>query len=173
MVASVTHAFTNPKSDSGDATVTRPSDWNAAHVVTGLPGEELDYVEKTTNTSITATTEAAANTVVTANAVAFNGSTTVMIEFFSPSIATQATSSVFVTCWLYDGSSSIGLIGRVRTTAAVAGAWALTGKRRLTPSNATHTYSIRAMTTSGTSTVEGGAGGTAANMPAFIRITRV
>ena len=27
------HAFTNPKSDGGDATVVRPSDWNADHIV--------------------------------------------------------------------------------------------------------------------------------------------
>lgn len=29
----VKHAFTNPKSDGADHTVTRPSDWNADHVV--------------------------------------------------------------------------------------------------------------------------------------------
>lgn len=27
----ITHAFVNPKADGGDATVARPSDWNAAH----------------------------------------------------------------------------------------------------------------------------------------------
>lgn len=169
----VTHSFVSSKGDGGDSTLVRPSDWNASHVLTGVPGEELDYVEKTTTTSITATTEATANTVVTGNSVAYDGSTAVMIEFFSPSIATQATTNVFVTCWLYDGSSSIGMIGRVRTVAGNAFTSALTGMRRLTPSAASHTYSIRAMTTSGTSSVEGGAGGTAANMPAFIRITRI
>jgi hypothetical protein len=29
----LTHPFSNPKSDGGDATVTRPSDWNASHVM--------------------------------------------------------------------------------------------------------------------------------------------
>lgn len=28
----ITHSFSNPKSDGGDATITRPSDWNADHV---------------------------------------------------------------------------------------------------------------------------------------------
>lgn len=28
----ITHAFVNPKADLGDATITRPSDWNAAHL---------------------------------------------------------------------------------------------------------------------------------------------
>lgn len=33
MTVSVTHAFTNPKSDGSDTSVVRPSDWNAAHTV--------------------------------------------------------------------------------------------------------------------------------------------
>jgi len=33
----VKHAFTDPKADGGDATVVRPSDWNADHVFTGVP----------------------------------------------------------------------------------------------------------------------------------------
>lgn len=31
----IKHAFTNPKSDGADATIVRPSDWNADHVITG------------------------------------------------------------------------------------------------------------------------------------------
>lgn len=34
-MTTIKHAFTNPKSDGADATITRPSDWNAAHVFTG------------------------------------------------------------------------------------------------------------------------------------------
>jgi hypothetical protein len=34
MTVSLKHAFTNPKSDGGDATVVRPSDWNAEHTLT-------------------------------------------------------------------------------------------------------------------------------------------
>lgn len=29
----VKHLFTNPKADGGDATIARPSDWNANHVI--------------------------------------------------------------------------------------------------------------------------------------------
>ena len=32
-MAGVTHTFVNPKADGGDATITRPSDWNAEHTV--------------------------------------------------------------------------------------------------------------------------------------------
>jgi hypothetical protein len=137
------------------------------------PGTELDYVEITSPVSITATTEATANTVVTSNSVSYDGSTTVMIEFFTDSVATQATASVFVTLYLYDGSSSIGRIGRVRTVNNSSFTSSQYLARRLTPSNASHTYSIRATTTSGTSTVDAGAGGNGATAPAFIRITTV
>lgn len=34
MTISLKHAFNNPKSDGGDATVVRPSNWNAEHVLT-------------------------------------------------------------------------------------------------------------------------------------------
>jgi len=34
MAVSLKHAFTNPKSDGGDDTVVRPSNWNAEHVLT-------------------------------------------------------------------------------------------------------------------------------------------
>lgn len=36
MSVTVTHQFVNQKPDGADATITRPSDWNAAHTVTGL-----------------------------------------------------------------------------------------------------------------------------------------
>lgn len=31
----VTHAFTSPKADGGDTTLVQPSNWNAAHTLTG------------------------------------------------------------------------------------------------------------------------------------------
>ena len=36
MAVVVVHPFVNPKADGADATITRPSDWNAAHTITGL-----------------------------------------------------------------------------------------------------------------------------------------
>jgi len=35
-MAGITHTFVNPKADGGDATITRPSDWNAEHTVPHL-----------------------------------------------------------------------------------------------------------------------------------------
>lgn len=47
------------------------------------------------------------------------------------------------------------------------------GQHRLTPSNASHTYSIRGTRVSSNATVVAGAGGSGNAMPGFIRITRV
>jgi len=43
MAAVITHAFVNPKGDTGDTTITRPSDWNADHTVAGvaLTGKQM------------------------------------------------------------------------------------------------------------------------------------
>lgn len=41
MAISLKHAFTNPKADGADATITRPSDWNAEHTITMATGKLL------------------------------------------------------------------------------------------------------------------------------------
>lgn len=134
------------------------------------PGYEFDYVEKTTTTSITATTEGTANTIVTANAVTYDGSQIVMVEFWCPYV--QPVSGVALQFTLYDGAASIGLFfENIGGTGPGTPAHHL--MRRLTPSNAAHTYSVRAFTGSGTGTIGAGAGGNGLYMPAFIRQTKV
>jgi hypothetical protein len=49
---------------------------NAAH----LPGFELDYVERTTPLTVTATTAATAQTFIDGNAVTYDGSTRIKVE---------------------------------------------------------------------------------------------
>lgn len=139
---------------------------HAMPAATAIQGGELDYVEKTSATSVTATTEATANTVVTGNAVAYSGSQRIKIEFWCEYVIAPAAVSIFLA--LYDGASSIGIIGQVGNGSFVTPMYAV---RFLTPSNASHTYSIRSYVGSGTGTVQGGAGGSGASMPAFIRIT--
>ncbi len=135
---------------------------------------ELDYVQITSNVSPTATTEATANTVVTGSAVTYDGSTPVVLEFFSETVRPTATGGASLSLYLYDGSSSIGRIGLL-SNPAPSGSNVLGVpvhiKRRLTPSAASHTYSIRAAVSSGTGLISAGAGGSTAVMPAFIRIT--
>ncbi len=137
---------------------------------------ELDYVEITSAVVPTATSEATANTIVTANPIAFSGSTVVMIEFFSPDVRPANDAAArYISLWLYDGSSSIGQIGFIRGAASGNNESIAHCSRRLTPSAATHTYSIRASVTSGGSNanVDAGTGGSGQSMPAYIRITRV
>lgn len=134
--------------------------------VGGSGGTELDYVEKTSNTSITATTEGTANTIVTGSAVAYDGSTVIIIKF-STALVVTSTSSVF-DVWLYDGAASIGRLAEAQGSAAIG--VPILVERRITPSAATHTYSIRASTGAGTATVVGGAGGIGVSAPAYIRI---
>lgn len=134
------------------------------------PGYEFDYVQKTSQTAISATTEATANTVVTGSAVTYDGSTVVEIEFYAPYFEAPGSQNARIA--LYDGSSSIG-IWAVLTPSSSTSRVPVCLKRRLTPSAAAHTYSVRAYVDSGAAVVDGGAGGSGARMPAFIRITKV
>lgn len=141
-------------------------------IETYVINRELSYVEKTSNTSVTATTEATANTVVTAAAVTFDGATAVVVEFYAPIAFPAAVANAAINFWLYDGANSIGRLGNLSTVAAANHFAPVYLSRRLTPSGASHTYSIRASVSSGTGGVQAGAGGITADMPAFIRITR-
>jgi len=130
---------------------------------------EVDYVEFTSGVTITATTEATANTVVTANALSADGSTKYAIEFYAEYVLAPSSVSIFL-C-LYDGSSSIGIVGQIGNGVLVIGPMMFV--RRLTPSNASHTYSVRAYVGSGSGTVNGGAGGSGNPIPGYIRIVKI
>ncbi len=135
---------------------------------------QLDYVESTTaDTAVTATTEAGATTIVTGNAVAYDGSTPVLIEFYAPMILLPSVAGDDFTIVLYDGGSSIGKLSVALTPANSLGyPGALNVSRRLTPSNASHTYSIRAYGSRNDGHIYAGAGGSGNRMPLYIRITR-
>lgn len=133
---------------------------------------ELDRIEKTSAVNVTQTAEASADTIVTATAIAFDGSTVIDVECFFPYVRTPSTAGALCLICLFDGSSSIGFMGIVRNPAAQNNGWPFLARRRLTPSAATHTYSIRATTSTGTSVVESGAGGAGNYMPGYIRILR-
>src|ERR1044071_10122291 len=71
-----------------------------------LPGDELDYVERTTNLTVTATSDATAQSFIDCNALTFDGSTKVKIEFYAPIGEALAGQDLIVV--LYDGGSSLG-----------------------------------------------------------------
>jgi len=135
------------------------------------PGFELDYTQFTAAVSVTHTTGATADTIVTNAAISFDGNTTVTIEFFTPAAAPQATSGTSLIFYLYDGSTQLDTIGQITTDSATQARYPVHLKVRLKPSNASHTYSIRASTGSGTGTVNGGIGGATQFTPGYSRIT--
>lgn len=139
---------------------------------------ERDYVQQAVGggTTVSATTESTANTIVTSNALSFDGTEIILIEFFAPGCVGPndgAGTVLELSCWLYDGASSIGMICRHRALSDDEGS-PLIGKRRLAPSSGSHTFSIRASRT-GTvnATVLHSGGGSGQNMPAYIRITSI
>lgn len=143
----------------------------ATELAAGLSARsELAYAEFTSPVSITATVEASADSVVSAGAVTFDGSTEVFVEFFCPAARPAASASVSLEVWLFDGSSSIGRIALINSQAANNANTPVEGRRRLTPSAASHTYSVRATVTSGTGSVTAGAGGAGNYVPGYIRI---
>ena len=134
---------------------------------------EVDYVEFTSNVNVTATVEASADTIVSAGAVAFDGSIIAVVEFFTPAARPAASAAASIKYYLYDGASSIGLIAQQFSAAASSSIFECYGTRRLTPSNASHTYSIRAIVSTGTGVVVAGAGGSGNYVPGFIRISKL
>lgn len=160
---------------AGDFAVNAANTTLTAFVAGGRGPRELDYVQITSNVSPTATTEGTANTVVTASAVSFDGATPVLIEFFSPRARPDdAANGRELHFWLYQDGSSIGRIGQV--VAGQGGGPAtmpIKLERRMTPASGSRTYSIRASVNAGTGVIVAGAGGSGADMPAFIRISEV
>lgn len=138
---------------------------------------ELTYNQITSGVSPTATSEATADTVVTASAVACDGASTILIEFWAFSARPRSDASGGMSFWLYDdaggGAASIGRIGFLNYPATGADNKPVHLLRRLTPSAASHTFSIRASVSAGTGNIGAGAGGSGADGPAFIRITLV
>lgn len=135
------------------------------------PGYEFGYTAFTSPVTVSATTEATANTLVTAPAIAFDGSTIVRIEFFAPYADPGNTTDKVITFCLYDGASSIGFLGGARN-GVTAAYGPIRLAQRLTPAAATKTYSVRAFVSANNYSVGAGAGGAAAYVPGFIVITK-
>lgn len=172
----ITHAFTNPKADGADATVVRPSNWNANHTITAdssFPGYEFDYVAFTSPVTVSGANEGAATTVVTGSAVTYDGSTIVVVHFFAPYVTVGSVANSEVDIWLYQDGSSIGAMGTIINPVATNSLNVpVQLETRFTPAAGSHTYSIRASRSSAGS-VGAGAGGSGAYRPGFIRITKV
>lgn len=168
---------TGPTGSAGSTGATGPTGTAGATGPTGPTGSggsggytEVDYTEFTSNVSITATTEGTATTVVTASAFTADGTSAYLIEFFSPQARPVSSPGGTLTVYLYEDGSSIGRICGVVQNGEFN---PLYGVRRKVPSNASHTYSVRAADSGGSGQIGAGSGGSGNVMPGFIRITKL
>jgi hypothetical protein len=133
----------------------------------GVPGQELDYKQITANPSgITATTEATSQAVISGNSVYYDGSR-VKVSFFVPKLSSSVSQTV--TFVVYRDSTVVGQVfgGTVNTT--------LQGVELDvfdTPATGAHTYAVKAFVSTGTLTVNAGAGGSGNLVPGWLRVTK-
>ncbi len=121
--------------------------------------------------NITATTDATAQTICTGAGVTLNGSTRIEVTFALVAMDTPTVSGSNIILVLYDGSTDLGRIGLLRAPTAATYRQAMAcSSGFFTPSAATHTYSIRALVSSGTGVVYGGTGTAGINLPAQMKV---
>jgi hypothetical protein len=169
----VTDAMMDSGAAAAGTVLTADGSGGASYEAAG--GAELAYVEFTSPVTISATAAASATSIVSAGSVSFDGSTAVIIECFVPQVGFSNTTGNATKLVLYDGSTNLGLLGQIFWNGA-EGTVSFFGARRLTPSNGSHTFSLRAWKVGiGTHTATAGSGGTGDNdiLPGFIRITKV
>ncbi len=149
---------------SGDfLVIERGGAGNNKIAVTRMPGYQWDYVTQTTDLTVTATTAATAQAFLTGNAVTYDGSTRVKIEFWTPGVSNAGVAIAE----LYDGATDQSLrMGQVNPG---SGQVTMYGAYFLTPTNASHTYSIKFWRATANMSVAGN--GSGIYTPAFLRVT--
>ena len=126
----------------------------------------IDYVAVTTASfTINGTSAGAAITTLTGNAITFDGASAYRYEWYSPLVAIGTASNIQVGLW--EDGTQVSSFGQSNNGAMP---W-MAGQIR-TPTNASHTATIRSWVNSGSGEVRGGAGTGGANVPQYLRITR-
>jgi len=130
------------------------------------PGYEITYNQVTTNTSLSSTTEAGANTILTSSSFTFDGNTTVMVDVYLPNLNSSAT--VGAGLWL-DGTEQFGHLWPVSSSDSGIVEFHV----RVTPASGSHTFTVRGWDTGGTGTANAGTGtgGAATYPPAYVRVS--
>lgn len=139
------------------------------------PGYELDYVTKTSNTTVSGTSEGAATTIITSTSLSYDG-TAVMVAVSFPELQIANTGDILVIADLYVDSTMLGRLSITALEPHTDGRIPYFASYRHTPSAGTHTYTLKAWKSGGgTSSVAFAAstGGTGADVAGFIRVTKV
>lgn len=145
--------------------------WNSEHVDNMNFLKEVAYTQFTGNVSSTAITVGTAGQFVSAGAITYED-VPHLIEFYCPRFAIGAAGAYII---LRDGTTVLGVLDWIEASAKRHAVYVA---RRLTPTAASHTYNIAAwLQAAGTITAEAGSGGAAgdntAELPGFLRITRI
>lgn len=134
-----------------------------------IPGGlvETGYVQRTTNYTSTATTIAAATSAFSDLTFVADGGP-YMVEVFFPQVS--FTGAYTLGCFVNAAGTDLGQVIYVGPASASHGAY---GSYRYTPSAGSVTINFRAATNTGTATYAGGAGGSGAYPPSFLRVSKI
>lgn len=139
------------------------------------PGHEFDYVQGTSNVTVSGTAETSAGStlVLTGNSFTADGEA-VILEYFCPAAASGDTAGHDIRVAVFESTTFLGRLSIVQAaaTSGSADVRSLHGFYRFTPSAGSHTYLIRASRTSSDGTLFAGAGGATNYVPMFMRITK-
>ena len=130
-------------------------------------GTLIAYAEITANVTVSATTDAAPTTVITAPTFIADGGTSYWVEFFSP-IVSPGAGPDFVVFNLFDSATQLGRLGSIQLVTSVQ----FLARRKVTPSSGPRTYIVGAFRNVANGTVGAGAWGAATAPPAYVAITK-
>lgn len=126
-----------------------------------------DYVQLTTSTAVASSSQAAPTTLITGNAVVYDGATLVSIEAMIPAIRTGTSGEIILQIW--EDTTILGDLCGASSPGIVAD---LPGFARLyrTPTAGSHTYSLRGYFSGAAGSVRCGTFGGASWAPAHLRV---
>jgi hypothetical protein len=136
--------------------------------------DDIAYVEFTSAVNVTGTTEvSSAQLVVSSGAITFDGAA-VWVEFFCPFYACPALAAGQLNVHIWNDSTEVGRLWTAEAESSLVrtqpgGVF----RRKITPTAASHTITVRAHVSTGTGVIGAGTGTTTNYEPGYIRITRL
>src|SRR5262245_3978558 len=136
--------------------------------------KDLAAAEVTSPITITATSEAAAQPIITLPAITLETAYPILLQFVCPYAVPPNTANAVLIFTLYEKETRLGRLAQIRSPGQPPGGSAIFGARRLEPGIGTFTYSVRGSISAGTSaTATAGPGGAGNDVPLLARIRRV
>lgn len=135
-----------------------------------LGNREIVMVKFESNVTVSATTAATGNQVVSSGALDYDGQP-ICVEFFAPRGLTGNNSNLI--CNLWDGTTQKGRIAQIGVASAATTntSGQLNGFIHITPTPGPHTFLVKAWRDNANGTINAGSGGDdPAFVPGFIRI---